>query len=164
MDRDIFDKFNEGLRESVTPRGRWVATITRADGSTEVKSLTNIVTALGLDALASRAISNTTSAFNHMAVGTVTAASSLGSTNFGEVSRKVPTTITSSKEVFYSVNTWGGAADSVTSVTLESAAIVNHVNSGLGTVLNIVTGVSATLADSDFLHLEVQIQVGSHNL
>jgi len=40
----------------------------------------------------------------------------------------------------------------------------NHASSGSGVMLNQVTGVAATLADSDFLNLEVQIQVGSHNL
>lgn len=145
-------------------KGVWKKTITRADGSVEVAFIDNIVTANGLNLIASRAVSNTNSQINHIAVGTVTAAASLGSTNFGEVDRKVPTTITSSTEVFYAVATWQGFADSVTSVVLESAALTNHVNSGQGTVVNIVNGLSATLADSDYLHLEVQVQCGSHAL
>lgn len=168
MTRDIFNKFLSGFQNKgshIGVNGRWKATIIRSDGSIEGGEwIENVVTSAGLNLLASRAIANTSSAFAYMAVGTVTAAASLGSTNFGEVSRKTPTTIASSGEVFFAVMTWGGAADSVTSVVLESAALVNHASSGQGTVCNIVTGVSATLADSDFLHLEVQVQVGSHAL
>lgn len=154
------------VKESLQVRGRWKITITRADGTVEESFKDNIVTSAGLNALAGRAILYTTSAFDHMAVGTATATASLGSVQggLGEVDRKVPTTKASSNEVAYMVNTWGGAADSVTSVALESAAIFNHVNSGSGIMLNQITGVAATLADSDFLHLEVQIQIGSHNL
>lgn len=151
-------------KSGIAVKGVWKRTITRADGSVEEVIIDNIVTANGLNLLASRAISNTNTFFNHLAVGTVTAAASLGSTEFGEVSRKVPTTITSSTEVFYAVATWGGFADSVTSLVLGSAAITNHVNSGQGTICNIVNGLSATLANSDFLRLEVQVQIGSHNL
>lgn len=167
MNLDIFKKFlSTNKQDSVQVVGKWKRTITRADGTVEELFLKNIVTSAGLDALASRAVLDTTSAFNHLAVGTQTAAASLGSVQggFGEVDRKVPTTKTSSNEVAYMVNTWGGSADSVTSLVLESAAIFNHVNSGSGIMLNQVSGVSATLADSDFLKLEVQVQIGSHNL
>jgi hypothetical protein len=52
----------------------------------------------------------------------------------------------------------------VTSVALEMAAIANHPDSGSGHYLNTANGLSTVLADSDFLHLEVQVQVGSHNI
>lgn len=169
MSQDTFNKFKkntDGLKSGVSVNGFWKVTVTRADGSVEYKELNNIVTANGLDEIAKLAIANAGSAAAYLAVGTVTAAASLGSTNFGEVAngRKAPGTNTSSKEVFFMIETWGGAADSVTSIALESAAMCNHASSGEGQVFNIVNGVSATLADSDFLHLEAQIQVGSHNL
>ncbi len=154
------------IKDGVHLKGTFKITIVRADGTVEETIKENIVTSAGLNALAAGVIDNTTSSFLFLAVGTQTAAASLGSVQggLGEVDRKSPVTITSSNEVAFMVSTWGGAADSVTSVALESAGMFNHANSGTGVMLNQVTGVSATLADSDFLNLEVQIQVGSHNL
>jgi hypothetical protein len=62
------------------------------------------------------------------------------------------------------VATWAGAADSLVGVPLASAASVNHANSGQGEILNIVNSVDATLQDSDFLKIQMEVQVGSHNL
>lgn len=167
MDQNIFKSLSEkAARDSLSIRGVFRVKVTRADGSIEETVVENIVTAAGLDAIAAGVIDNTTSSFLFLAVGTQTAAASLGSVQggLGEVSRKTPVTVTSSKEVAYMVSTWGGSADSVTSVALESAGMFNHANSGTGVMLNQVTGVAATLANSDFLNLEVQIQIGSHNL
>jgi hypothetical protein len=144
--------------------GKYTIRITRADGTVEDHTRCNQVTANGLNILASRGISDTNSPFAWLAIGTVTNAASLGSTEFGEVSRKAPATLASSKEVFMMVMTWAGNADSLTSVDIQSAAMVNHVNSGQGTVFNIVNNVNATLGDSDFLLLQAEVQVGSHNL
>jgi hypothetical protein len=167
IDRELYDSFKASDSPSSIPvKGVWKRTITRADGSEEVVYLDNIVVAAGLNAIASRIGLDTTSRFGFMAVGTVTAASSLGSTvtTFGEIKRKVSSTITSSAEVHIQVCTYAGAADSLTGIALGSAAIVNHVNSGQGVALNIVNSVAATLAASDFLRLEMTVQVGSHNL
>lgn len=153
-----------GRNDALNVRGRWMFEIMRADGSVERKVLNNIVVAVGLDAIASRIGLDTTSRFGFLAIGTVTAQPSLGSSNFGEVSRKAGSTITSSKEVFIMVATWGGAADSLTGVALASGAVVNHVNSGQGTIMNIVNSVSTTLQDSDLLKVQMEIQIGSHNL
>jgi hypothetical protein len=49
-------------------------------------------------------------------------------------------------------------------VVMDSAAMVNHASSGQGTVFNIVNGVNATLAGSDFLSLECRVRCGSHFL
>lgn len=146
--------------------GTWRAVVTRHNGDVEVKQLNNIVTKDGLNALASRAIADTTSPAGWTAIGTLSAAGSLGSVvgSLGEVGRKAGITVASSKEVFYMVTTWGGAADGITSVSLQSASMVNHVNSGSGIGFNCVNGINTTLADSDFLLLEAQIRVGSHNL
>lgn len=162
-DRDIFDRFREGHDYSPIT-GNWKCTITRADGSEEVTWLKNIVVAEGLNALASRVHLDTTSRFGFMAIGTVTAAASLGSgvLDFGEIDRKALSTLTSSAEVAIGVSTWAGAADGITGVALGTASIVNHVNSGQGVSLNQVNSIAATLADSDFLRLEMTVQIGSH--
>ena len=167
MDLNIFDRLKaKAQRDNLSIRGVFKVKITRANGSVEETVVGNIVTSAGLDAIAASVIDNTTSSFLWLAVGTQTAAASLGSVQggLGEVDRKTPVTVSSSKEVAYMVSTWGGAADSVTSVALESAGMFNHASSGSGIMLNQVTGVAATLADSDFLNLEVQIQIGSHAL
>lgn len=159
-ERDLYNSFMEF-------EGVWTARKFGADGKLiEEKVLKNILPAAGLNAVAARIVTNATSAFAYMAVGTVTAAASLGSTvtGFGEVSRKTPVTITSSREFVFAVMTWAGAADSITSVALGSAALVNHASSGQGTALNIVNGLGTTLADSEYLNLEVRVRCGSHNV
>ena len=81
-----------------------------------------------------------------------------------EVTRKAANTSVSSRSTLILSNTWGGAADSVSSIALEEAGIFNSANSGTGTMLNRLTGVNATLADSDILSLEMTFQIGSHAL
>lgn len=143
-------------------RGTFIRTITRADGEVERKRIPNVVTAEGLNNLASRAIADTSSKYNWLAVGSADYTPHINSQYIAESSRKQAAVIGSSKEVIYVIATWGGAADSVTSVDLEMAAICNHQTSGSGHYLNVANGLSTVLADSDFLHLEVQVQVGSH--
>ena len=141
--------------------------VTRADGSIEELLIPeNIVTKDGLNALASRGVAETTSPIGFLAIGTVTAQHSLGSTvtMFGEVSRKVPSIKASSNEAIIVAMTWAGNADGLTGVALASAACVNHVNSGLGIAYNLTNSVNATLQASDFLLLQCEIQIGSHNL
>lgn len=156
----------KGHKHALAIRGKWTFTITRANGDVEERVIDNIVTKDGLNAIASRVATNTTSAFAYIIIGTATAAGSLGSVQggIGEVSRKIGSTLTSSNEVAILVATWAGAADSLTSVALGTAGITNHANSGSGTFGNHVNSVSATLAASDFLKVQVEIQVGSHAL
>jgi len=163
--RKIFDQFRRARQDGMAITGTWDITITRADGTVEHRRKTNQLTAAGLNVIASRMVSETGSAFGFLAVGSGTAAASLGSTLLiNEISRKAGATLTSSKEVAIIVCTWGGAADSVTSAVLEEAGWFNNVNSGQATMLNKVLGVNATLADSDHLKLQVEVQVGSHNI
>lgn len=172
MEIDIFNKFLAAISkrkdaDSISIEGRWRTTIVRADGSEEQSDWINKqMLAEGLNQIADLMVTAAASPFAYLSVGTVTAAASLGSTitDFGEVSRKIGAVNSASAEVAYCIATWGGDADSVTSLVLESAAWVNHANSGEGVAADIVNGVAATLADSDHLHLEVQIQVGSHNI
>lgn len=163
-DRDIFNAFIANKHDHAPITGIWRRTITRADGSEEVAILKNIVTAEGLNAMASRIGLDATSRFGFIAVGTVTAVASLGSTvlQFGEIDRKISSTITSSNEVAIQVSTFAGDADGLSGIPLSTAAVVNAVNSGQGVALNQVNSIATTLADSDFLKLEMLVQVGSH--
>jgi len=164
-EREVLRKFVD----QVLPAGRAIVEIYRArpEGGwydPEQRLLYNQVLAAGLNELATKFTVTSRPAYGWIAVGTQTAAASLGSTWGGEVSRKAGATLTTSKMTAILVSTWGGAADRVTSVALETATIVNHVNSGSGIPFNILTGVSATLANSDLLKLQMEAKIGSHNL
>lgn len=162
-------KPSDMVNDFLTLRGKWKFEITRADGSVEKHESNNIVTKDGLNAMAELVLGDATganSAFKYIIIGTATAAGSLGSVQagIGEVSRKIGATIASSNEVAILVATWAGAADALTGVALGTAGITNHVNSGLGIFGNHVNSVDATLNDSDFLKVQMEVQVGSHNL
>jgi len=145
------------------------AVIFRADGSIEDKGWRrNIVTKLGLNRIARRAVDQTSMA-QYLAVGTLTAAASLNAavTSFGEVSRKISlvgSTAATSREWFFMVATWGGASDVLTGVVLDSAIITDHAASGFGSPWNIVNGLAVTLQASDVLNLTARIRVGSHDI
>lgn len=144
----------------------WTRRIDRADGTTEVDTFHNSTIAAGLNVLAALGVGRTDagSAFRYLAVGTVTDQHSLGSANFGEVSRKLASTVTSSREVMILTATWAGNADGVSGVALATGAMCNHADSAQGEILSLVSSVDATLGDSDFLTLTAEFQVGSHNL
>ena len=166
-ERAALDEFRAALASPAPLHAQWRRRVTRADGSIEELLIPeNIVTKDGLNALASRGVAETTSPIGFLAIGTVTAQHSLGSTvtMFGEVSRKVPSIKASSNEAIIVAMTWAGNADGLTGVALASAACVNHVNSGLGIAYNLTNSVNATLQASDFLLLQCEIQIGSHNL
>lgn len=163
----ILAQFQDALQDNAPLNVKWRKRITRADGTIDETIIPkNIVTKDGLNALAARAIGVTTSAIAYLAIGTVTAAHSLGSvvTGFGEISRKTPSILASSGEVVIVAMTWAGNADGLTGVALGSASCVNHASSGLGIAYNLTNSVNATLAASDFLLLQAEIQIGSHNL
>lgn len=152
--------------QSIPIKGRMIRTITRADGSIDETVMDNIVVAEGLTHLALLGCTNGNSAFVYLSIGTQTAAHSLGSTQagIGEVSRKIGATVAGSNEVMIIVGTWAGAADSISSLDLRTGAVFNHASSGSGVMLNAVNSVATILADSDFLRLQAEIQIGSHNL
>ena len=145
-------------------QGTFIRTITRVNGDIDRKILPNIVTADGLNHLASRAISDAGSRYQWLAIGTADYTPHINSQEILECDRKQAALISSSAELIVCIATWGGDADSVTSNQLEMAGIANHETSGSGHYLNVANGLSTVLADSDFLHLEVQVQVGSHNI
>lgn len=155
------------IADFAAPHVTWRRVVTRANGMVDDAIIpTNIVTKDGLNALASRGVADTTSPIGHLAIGTVTAQHSLGSvvTGFGEISRKTPSIKASSNEVIIVAMTWAGNADGITGVALGSAACVNHANSGLGIAYNLTNSVNATLQASDFLLLQCELHIGSHNL
>ena len=152
------------LQSQMPLQGTFVRTITRANGEVDRKVLPNIVTADGLNHLANRAISDAGSKYNWLAIGTADYTPHINSQEILECDRKAGAIVGNSYELIVVIATWGGAADSVTSNQLEMAAIGNHQTSGSGHYLNVANGLSTVLADSDFLHLEVQVQVGSHNI
>ena len=145
-------------------QGTFIRTVTRANGEVDRKVLPNIVTAEGLNNLASRAVVDTTSKYDWIAIGTANYTPHINSQEILECDRKQAALISASAELIVAIATWGGAADSVTSNQLEMAGICNHPTSGSGHYLNVANGLSTVLADSDFLHLEIQVQVGSHNI
>lgn len=172
-ERAALNHFNEliegGLKDGLSIRGRWRFTITRADGSIEEHLSDNIVTKDGLNVIAANAIGPGTganSAFRYLAIGTETDAGSLDSAQvgLGEVGRKIGATIASSNEVAILVATWAGDTDGLTGIALGSAGVLNHASSGSGAFGNHVNSVDATLQASDFLKVQMEIQVGSHNL
>jgi len=174
MKRNIFDKIL-GRKEvtaieiagsHVPIEGHWVREIHRADGTVERKELNNVVTALGLNLLADRLVLDTGSKVGWIAIGSWASARTVADSAFGEVvgGRKAGAIVQQSREWAYVQATWGGAADGVTSDDLQMAALCNHQTSGSGVVVNIVSGLSTVLADSDFLNLTGRIRVGSHNL
>jgi len=163
------NKVNEMI-DSVSIHGEWDIKVVRADGQIERKTLRNVVTRPGLNRIANRAVATASSPFLYLVVGTQTAAGSLDSTQttIGEVKRKISavgSTQAQSSEWIFLQCTLGGAADSVTSLVLDSAGISDGVNSSsaVGILGNIVNGIGVTLANSDFLDLTVRIRVGSHN-
>lgn len=174
MLNQFFERLGDALRvingtirmdERVPVVGVWDVLVTRADGRVERKTLHNIVVAAGLNRLANRAISATVGTpFYILGVGTVTAAASLDSVNFGEVSRKAASTVVQSREWFALTMTWAGNADSLTGIALDSAAILTHASSGIGAICNIVNSLQTTLAASDFLNLTARVRIGSHDL
>lgn len=151
--------------------GEWHVRVIRHDGRIEEKILRNTVTAAGLNRIANRAVQATgTTPFAFTVIGTRTtaAADTDVQSNMGEILRKpwiASGASAQSREWVFGVVTVGGAADSVTSKTMDCAGICDFANSHAttGIIGNRVTGLGVTLADSDFMNLTVRIRCGSHN-
>lgn len=154
--------------------GEFKAVIHRAqpDGSYLVEERPwkrNLITYKGLNRIANRVVQATgTSPAYYLGVGTITAAASLQSVNFGEVTNGRKASIVTggsaqSREWFFLNATWAGNTDSLTGIALDSAAILDGATSGSGIVFNIVNGLAVTLQASDFLNLTARIRVGSHD-
>lgn len=170
MDQNTSDIAGTLLGDSPVVKGEWHVRVVRADGSIETRVVNNVVTRMGLNHIANRAL-NATTPFYIIGVGTQTAAHSLdsGQPGIGEVLRKSGVAVQSREWVSLQC-TIGGASDSVTSVVLDSAFMGTFPSSystaaGSGGVVgNAVNGLGVTLGGSDLLDLTVRIRIGSHDL
>lgn len=163
-------KVGEMINDGADIRGYWDIKVIRADGSIEEKTVNNVVTRVGMNRIAHRAVAHDTSPFFYIVIGTQTSAHSSDTAQgtIGEVKRKVSavgSTQAQSSEWIFLQCTIGGAADSVTSITMDSAGISDGANSSsaVGILGNAVNGIGVTLANSDLLDLTVRIRCGSHN-
>lgn len=176
MSQSIFDRLRQSvkvlngtidLRSCVPVEGYWDVKVVRADGTIESKTVRNTVTVTGLNRLAACAVNSAAGVVNAIVVGTATAAPALtdSQSSIGEVSRKSFISQGQSREWFFGVATWGGAADSVTSVALGSGAITIGTSSlATSFIMNRVNGLGVTLGSSDFLNLTVRVRIGSHDV
>lgn len=180
MNRDTSDeklysrKDVDSILESILPRGEVDVLVVRADGREERKTVKNVVTYYGLNRIAARAVTATgNTPYYVIAVGTQTATHSLGSVQagLGEVLRKtsiVTGASAQSREWIFLNATYGGAADAITSVQLDSCGITDfassYANPSSISFCNLVNGLGVTLANSDMLNLTVRIRVGSHDI
>lgn len=106
------------------------------------------------------------SAMAHIAVGTGTASPALGDTALaGEYKRKA-TAINSAitNNIWSAVCTFGGFADTITSLQMTEAGVFNHASSGQATLFQRVTFSAVTLADSDLFSITLQTNIGSSTI
>lgn len=104
------------------------------------------------------------SAMAYMAVGTITTAATLTDTTLtGEIKRKALaiSSTTGGDNIYVAVSTFGGAAESISSIAITEAGLFNHASSGNGTMMQRVTFAAVTLANSDILRLTLQTNIGS---
>lgn len=152
-------------------RARWTKEVYRArpEGGwhpPEIETLIpNLIVSNGMDYLASRIGSRavgTNSTMSAIAVGTVSTAATLNQTAVtGEVDRKLFGSTSLNGNIWILVNTWGGSADSVTSVNMQEAGVLNSAVSGAGVMFQRVVYASVVLANSDLLKLQIETTVGS---
>ena len=150
------------------------AEIFRGDGGfysdvpDEVMCVNDLIVNTGRIYLAKRISAGDTvaSAMAHIAIGTGTASPALGDTVLaGEYKRKgtaVNSAITNN--VWSAISTFGGFADTITSLQITEAGVFNHASSGAGTLFQRVTFATVTLADSDIFRIELQTNVGSNQI
>lgn len=178
MSQSIFDRIRQSLkvlngtidlRSHVPVEGYWDVKVVRGDGTIEEKTLRNTVTVTGLNRIAGCAVNSAAGVVNAIVIGSATASPALtdSQSSIGEISRKSFVALgasAQSREWFFGVGTWGGAADSITSVTLNSGAITIGTSSlATSFIMNRVNGLGVTLGTSDFLNLTVRVRVGSHD-
>ena len=104
-----------------------------------------------------------------MAVGTGTVAAALtdGTTPglYGEIKRLALSTNSAiTNNVYTATMTFGGASDSIQSIAITEAGVFNHVGSGQGALLGRVTFAGVTMADSDLLKIQYDLNVGSNTI
>jgi hypothetical protein len=181
MNPSIFERVRDAIsvlggtirpRELVPIYGEWLVKVVRHDGTVEEFVKRNLVTAAGLNRIANRAVqaTGTTPLFN-VVIGSRTNAAALTDvqSNMGEMGRKnfvAAGASAQSREWIFGTATFAGAADGITSLTIDCCALSDHPNSHAttGIIANLVTGLAVTLGNSDFLNLTPRIRVGSHDV
>lgn len=129
----------------------------------------DLITNNGRIFLANRIGDDTTGTNSPMvaiAVGTVSTAASIGDSSItGEVARNgLAVNTAETNNIYTATSTFGGAADSVTSLSLREVGLLNMTTSGQGVLFQRVTFAAVTLADSDFLSVTLQTNVGSNTI
>ena len=101
-----------------------------------------------------------------IACGTMTTAASINdSVLSGEVIRKATAVASAtSNNLYTAIATFGGAAESISSVQLTEAGLFNHAQSGQGVMMQRVTFAAVTLADSDLFKITLETLVGSRTI
>jgi Na+-transporting NADH:ubiquinone oxidoreductase subunit NqrB len=154
-------KINEA---NITPQGVFNFTITRADGKVEKFSSPNLFTVQGGTYLAALQSTAPDSVMNHMLVGTISTAASVGDVvgSMGEVARVTMATRTNVLNVLTEVATFAGNTNGITSVVLREVGVVNLPSSGPNGKLRSRSVFSAvTLGASDFLSISYATTCGS---
>lgn len=176
MSRSIFNRLGQALSvlngtidlsSHVPVEGYFDVKVVRHDGTVERKTLRNTVTVTGLNRLAAAAVNSAAGVVNALVIGSATASPALtdSQSSFGEISRKSMISQAQSREWFFGTSTWGGAADSITSVTLNCAGLTIGTSSlATSFIMNRVNGLGVVLGNSDFLNLTVRVRVGSHDV
>ena len=154
-----------GLKEVITvevfrhrPEGGYYA-------KPELIQAEDLIVNTGRIHLAKRIVGGDTvsSAMAYMAIGSGSTAPALTQTTLvHEVARKAFASESTTNNVWSAVNTFGGAADGVTSIQIVEAGIFNHASSG--EMFQRVTFAAVTLANSDLLKLTLQTNVGSNTI
>lgn len=124
----------------------------------------DLIITSGLNYIATRIINGDTvaSAMAYMAIGTATSVATYTDTTLpGEVKRKGFAVNSVATNIYTMVATYGGSADSVTSLSIQEAGIFNHASSGQGTMYQRVNFSAWVPANSDLLKLTLQTNVGS---
>lgn len=130
----------------------------------ETLAVEDLIVNAGRTFLAARIASQVGSPMAYTAIGTVSTAATLTDTAIaGEIKRKLSavTSTLSGGTVFTNVATFGGAADTIQSIAIREAGVLNHASSGQGTMFQRVTFAAVTLANSDILALTMRTIVGS---
>ncbi|HKJ89389.1 MAG TPA: hypothetical protein VKA48_12900 [Gammaproteobacteria bacterium] len=150
------------VRDFMEVSGVWRITKDHADGRHEEYLVPNVVVADGRDNLAARSIVTSYTPFGHMAAGSGSAAGSLQSTALTYETIRKAATMSTSDSVIIGVACFGGAADGITSEFLDEAGLFNDASSGQGTMMNHLTGINHTFAQSDVVKAQMEVGVGSY--
>lgn len=126
----------------------------------------DLITNVGRSWLAGRIGGDIGSPMTHVAIGTATSAPALGDTALpGEIDRKAAAVASATdNNLFTASATWGGHVDSVASIAITEAGLLNHANSGSGILFQRVTFSAVTLNNSSFLELTLETRVGSNTI